>query len=1588
VEERMKILNRPWIEGVIALLLILIFTTLCNAFCLPDTGQTTCYNNRRTISIISCPNPGNSLAQDGSYTINPPSYSTSGNGTVSDNNTHLTWQQEDDNAGKTWHEAYDYCENLSLGGFTDWRLPTKKELVSIIKYEQINPAIDSGAFPGTDSYLYWTSSTPQDYQGGTWVVYFTVGEIMNGYKSDSGIFTRCVRGEPLTFHDYADNGDGTVTDDDTGLIWQQGEAGLMDWGTALKYCEGLSLGGYTDWRLPNVKELESLTTDIKYGLAIDMRFFPGASASNYWSSTSFIYDYYSAWPVNFVDGTSHYSRKTNAHNVRCVRKGKTHLDDGEITFNTESIGFGIVSLGSSSTTTLTMSNIGSAVVQVYSIAGPSAPFSIISDGCSGQLLSPLSACSVTALFSPVQSGMFTDKMIISSSDADHSQVIVNIAGNTSFLFPDTGYTKCHDADCPPPGNPEATDGSYLINPPSQSSNGDGTVSDNNTGLMWQQADDNQAYNWYKASGTYHKRYNRNTSDVCGSLTLGGYTDWRLPAIKELESIVHYGKSGPSIDSSAFSNTKSNCYWSADSYAANPTSGWVVSFDSGQITQNTKESNCYARCVRGEFDLNAFVNNNNGTITDKTSGLMWLQYPPGVDEGAGSAYCEGLNYAGFSDWRLPNIRELASLTDFTKTGPPLNTAFFPRSYSEYDHAYFWSSTGSWFIDLIYNGSTGYYIDYNTRLACALGGGMGTFNCGSFARCVRNITYTPAPATLSGTVTDSSTGLPVSNVAVSITDSAGHIHTTVTDPGGKYSVLDLPGGTFAAAFEKPGYIRQVLNGSLTAGEIRTLNIQLTPLLPLTVTITSPVDGAALISSPVTVTGNVSNNAQVTVNGIPATVSNDMFAASVPLNEGLNSITAAANDIYGQTASQTIYVTLETHPAISNVVAVNITSDKAEITWTTSQPSDGLVEYGETAAYGNSVSDGTMVSTHSMTITGLKVNTTYHFRVTSKNSFGLTSSSGDNTFATLNPPFTATTLGDYGNVTVMEVTGSYDAKNPDGSLNMLSRQPISKEFLKAHQDTYDFFVIFSNFDFQMPDAGAKGFYTEVKNDIQGIGRPLFDNSSFFGSNGKLQGIIDMGDISKIIMDPADPRFEETISTLAHEQMHRWGANVKFKDASGNMSTALLGKDGCHWSFLLDSDASVLYGNDWRDNGDGTFTSTGANRYYSPLDLYLMGFYDKSQVPQTLLIENKDIDPAKLPEIGTTISGAARYITIDDIIAAEGQRVPDALSSQKAFKTAFIFITRPGTFNDSELAGIENIRNAWAGRFAALTYGEGSVVDTPPSITITIASPADGETIAGNKVMVRGSIINSAGDETGVTVNGAFATVYGNQFMANVSLQEGSNTITATATDTEGNTASTSITVNAMTTGNYIRLISNIESGIAPLEATLRIDGSFSIENSSVTVSGPVQPEITQVSADEYTVRMTVEGIYNITASVTGPDGNVYQNTVVINVMNRTQLDNLLKKKWEEMNSALTNQDVEKASTFYSEETKQIYSDLFTALYDYLPQISQEMQEIQLIYLKNNTAKYRMRSNELYGGRYITLTYYIYFVIDKDGIWKIYRY
>jgi len=157
-------------------------------------------------------------------------------------------------------------------------------------------------------------------------------------------------------------------------------------------------------------------------------------------------------------------------------------------------------------------------------------------------------------------------------------------------------------------------------------------------------------------------------------------------------------------------------------------------------------------------------------------------------------------------------------------------------------------------------------------------------------------------------------------------------------------------------------------------------------------------------------------------------------------------------------------------------------------------------------------------------------------------------------------------------------------------------------------------------------------------------------------------------------------------------------------------------------------------------------------------------------------------------------------------------------------------------------------------LVVNDGTTDSAPDSVTITasslftltITSPLNNENITRPDVMVKGTITNDSGFETGVTVNGIVAMVDEDQFVANhVPLQEGENTITAIATDTAENTNATFIAVNAIS-GDYIKITADTESGVPFLETTLRVEGSFAFTESLLTYTGPGLVEFLDSSAD----------------------------------------------------------------------------------------------------------------------------------------------
>ena len=263
-----------------------------------DTRQLHAYDDAKAIEF---PRPGERLfGQDAQYAGNQPSYRDNGDGTVSDLVTGLMWTKDMDKL--TYSDAVAGASRCDTGGYSDWRLPSIKEMYSLIQFNGLDPdpgATDaSGLTPFIEASVFnFQYGDPDrgeriiDSQFATTAI--NVSPVMDGRKGVFGVNLadgriKCypiesprgaklfsvmyVRGNPqYGKNNFVDNGDGTVTDLATGLMWmKQDSLKGMDWPAALEYAGNLELAGFDDWRLPNAKELQSI---------VDYSRSPGATGS-------------------------------------------------------------------------------------------------------------------------------------------------------------------------------------------------------------------------------------------------------------------------------------------------------------------------------------------------------------------------------------------------------------------------------------------------------------------------------------------------------------------------------------------------------------------------------------------------------------------------------------------------------------------------------------------------------------------------------------------------------------------------------------------------------------------------------------------------------------------------------------------------------------------------------------------------------------------------------------------------------------------------------------------------------------------------------------------------------------------------------------------------------------------------------------------------------------------------------------------------------------------------------------------------------------------------------------------------------------
>ncbi|MBA7484184.1 MAG: DUF1566 domain-containing protein [Spirochaeta sp.] len=275
-------------------------------------------------------------------------------GCITDNLTGLMWERVPLGTLRNWTEALTYADGLPLGGHSDWRLPNRKELRSLVNYEEADNRtwLNGQGFADLQEGYYWSSTTYAAGISGAWLVSMSNGTVGVSTKT-TNCYVLAVRSgqaggtvslprtgqtimeEPGDDGDlekgvawpsprFEDTGDGTICDKLTGLMWERVPSGIANWEGALSYANNLVIGGNSDWRLPNVNELESLINASQADSAAWLvgQGFSGVQDSYYWSSTTYAPDTSLVWDVYLKVGSVGGSLKASNLYVLAVRGGQ------------------------------------------------------------------------------------------------------------------------------------------------------------------------------------------------------------------------------------------------------------------------------------------------------------------------------------------------------------------------------------------------------------------------------------------------------------------------------------------------------------------------------------------------------------------------------------------------------------------------------------------------------------------------------------------------------------------------------------------------------------------------------------------------------------------------------------------------------------------------------------------------------------------------------------------------------------------------------------------------------------------------------------------------------------------------------------------------------------------------------------------------------------------------------------------------------------------------------------------------------------------------------------------------------------------
>jgi len=559
--------------------------------------------------------------------------------------------------------------------------------------------------------------------------------ITDGTLKDDGFYQKG------TIRSYSRNGD-IVIDMITQLQWQDDNVTQRPWitqsnyaagdfndtsgETATTYCSDLQLGGYEDWRLPRIAELETLIDIGESVPALSVNVFKSQSStlSLYWSSeTSKSSDIYAIALFNAF-GKIRPEDKTRNLLVRCVRgnyERNSNFSRSAEVVNDEKTMLQWQDTQEAKTVNLSWTE-SIDYCEALKLNGendwrlPNI----------NELLSIIDyAQSTPAIHTIFQNVAFENPWYWSSSSPADSHSMANYVpfefayrsrlpkgvantytytnyvrcvrgGTTNSSTLKTGQDKSYDAS----GN-EVTDGSVKDDgfyqegtTPSYYRSDNGVIADIITGLQWQ---DNEVIKkrWITEENYNNGNINDTSGDTainyCQDLILGDSDDWRLPSMQELKTIVHNGKYPPVIDAT-FKQISFLEYWTSTAQSVHAEDyAWTIDFYYGASHGVIRKYEHYIRCVRGKALQQSNFSRHNDIVSDSATYLQWQDdaavktirksWIDAVD------YCQTLTTGGKDDWRLPNNKELHTLMKYTSTSPTIDTSVFQNYYP----GYYWSST---------------------------------------------------------------------------------------------------------------------------------------------------------------------------------------------------------------------------------------------------------------------------------------------------------------------------------------------------------------------------------------------------------------------------------------------------------------------------------------------------------------------------------------------------------------------------------------------------------------------------------------------------------------------------------------------------------------------------------------------------------------------------------------------------------------------------------------------------------------------------------------------------------------------------------